>query len=71
MSAYTPRELLEALSQPGCPVCRLAQQAVSSYLVHLFYESVNDIDARARLETQPNFSMLFPLMHPVQPARNR
>jgi len=47
--------LLEACAQPGCPVCRLEQQAVERYLDHLFYENVNDGGVRAHLRGSLGF----------------
>lgn len=47
--------LLKACTQPGCPVCRLEHQAVTNYLDHLFYESVNDSDVRAHLRLSLGF----------------
>ena len=47
--------LLEACAQPGCPVCRLEQQAVERYLDHLFYENVNDSGVRAHLRASLGF----------------
>jgi hypothetical protein len=43
-------ELLRALEeQPSCPICHLTQQMVSTYLDWIAYESVSDLDVRARL----------------------
>jgi uncharacterized protein DUF6062 len=42
-------EVLLALGQPGCPVCRVTRQAVSAYLEAISYESVNDVSLRERL----------------------
>jgi hypothetical protein len=39
-------ELEEALSQKGCAVCRLVNQAGRSYLENLLYELVNDPDVQ-------------------------
>lgn len=47
--------LQAALAQPGCPVCRLAQQAVHDYLKSVLYESVNDIKTRDRLRAAQGF----------------
>ena len=47
--------LLEACAQPGCPVCRLEQQAVERYLDHLLYESVNDGSTRTHLRASLGF----------------
>jgi len=48
-------DLLEACKQPGCPVCRLVNQAVERYLGNLFYENVNDGDLRAQLRSSLGF----------------
>jgi hypothetical protein len=42
-------DLIEALDQPGCPVCRLATEAVDAYLTSVCYEQVNDLDVRDEL----------------------
>jgi hypothetical protein len=42
-------ELRDACYRPGCPVCRLVERRVHSYLDSLFYESVNDPSVRQRL----------------------
>jgi hypothetical protein len=42
-------EVLLALGQPGCPVCRVTKGAVSAYLEAISYESVNDVSLRERL----------------------
>jgi hypothetical protein len=46
----TAFELLRALEeQASCPICHLTQQMVSKYLDWIAYESVSDLDIRARL----------------------
>ena len=45
--SYTYTDLLEALGQPCCPVCWLAQRSVHQYIRSLFFEFVNDIKLRA------------------------
>lgn len=47
--------LLQACTEPGCPVCRLEQQAVEWYLSHLFYERINDDPVRAHLRASLGF----------------
>ncbi len=42
-------DLLDALRQPGCPVCRLTHQAARRYLDGISYEMVNDPDVRQEL----------------------
>ena len=46
---YSNHDLLEACTQMGCPVCRVGMRSVKRYLRSVFYEYVNDIDTRARL----------------------
>ena len=48
-SPYSNHDLLEACTQTGCPVCRVGAHSVKRYLKSVFYEYVNDIDTRARL----------------------
>ena len=48
---YTYTDLIEACSQPGCPLCWLAQRSVRQYIRMLFYEHVNDIDLRAGIRS--------------------
>lgn len=40
---------MEALDQPGCPACRLADQAARDWLAALFHEHVTDPEVRNRL----------------------
>lgn len=47
--------LIEACRLPGCPVCRLGQQAVARYLDNLFYENVNDWGVRRHLRESLGF----------------
>jgi len=42
-------ELRDACCRAGCPVCRLLDHRVHSYLESLFYESVNDPSVRERV----------------------
>ncbi len=44
-------ELLEALSQEGCPICRLGRRIAVQHLDRLLYESVNDPGVRERIRT--------------------
>lgn len=61
MAARKPRrhagehDLIEAFAQPGCPVCRLAAEAVDAYLTSVCYEQVNDLDLRAQLRARGGF----------------
>jgi len=42
-------DLLDALKQPGCPVCRLERSAVDGYLDNLFQRNLKDIEVSQRL----------------------
>ncbi len=48
-------DLLDACTQPGCPVCRLVNQAVERYMDNLFYENVNDGALRTQLRSSLGF----------------
>lgn len=48
-------ELLEALSQEGCPICRLGRHVAERYLDGLLYENVNDPGVREGLRTAHGF----------------
>lgn len=54
-SSFSNHDLLEACSQTGCPICRVGAQSVKRYLKSIFYEYVNDIDTRARLNQRLGF----------------
>jgi hypothetical protein len=41
--------ILEACAYEGCPVCRIVQNGLEGHLKSFFYESVNDVERRARL----------------------
>jgi hypothetical protein len=47
--------LLEALAQPGCPICSLRTAAVARYLEGLLYEHVNDVQLRETLVRSRGF----------------
>jgi len=47
--------VLEACRQPGCPLCRLADQWVGRYLDSLMYENVNDPGLRETLARSLGF----------------
>jgi hypothetical protein len=47
--------LIDACQQPGCPICRVVEQAVERSLAHLFYESVTDPAVRLRLRKSLGF----------------
>jgi hypothetical protein len=48
-TTFSNHDLLEACAQTGCPVCRLGAHSVKRYLRSIFYEYVNDIPTRDRL----------------------
>ncbi len=48
-------EVLDALQEEGCPVCRLASRSVAWYLDMLSYEGVNDPGVRNRLRAARGF----------------
>jgi hypothetical protein len=48
-------DLIDALGLPGCPVCRLAGEAVDAFLASVCYEQVNDLDLRAELREVGGF----------------
>lgn len=63
MSSAAPRdaaafEVLEALREPGCPVCRLALRSVARLLQTISYEQVNDPALRAELRKSRGFCNL-------------
>jgi hypothetical protein len=51
----TFHEVLDALQQEGCPICRLGVRAVSRQLDVLSYEGVNDPGSRAELRRARGF----------------
>jgi hypothetical protein len=46
---------LDALRQPGCPLCRLAAEASERWLRSLFHEQVTDAETRLLLRRQGAF----------------
>ena len=53
---HTPYfELVDAQSQPGCPVCRMIYRATDRYLDSLLYEAVLDPEVRAKLKRSQGF----------------
>lgn len=53
---HTPYyELLDALGQVGCPICRLAERSAERYLDGLLYEAVLDPSVRERLRRSRGF----------------
>lgn len=55
MPTSTVFDFINACREPGCPVCRLTSHTVERYIDRLFYESVNDIETRARLRASLGF----------------
>jgi hypothetical protein len=47
--------IIQASSEPGCPLCRLAEKSVSAYLGALMYELVNDPEARDQIRETLGF----------------
>jgi len=47
--------LLDALRQPGCPLCRAAAEATASWLRSLFHEQVTDAEIRIQLRAGGTF----------------
>jgi hypothetical protein len=48
-------EVREACAQAGCPLCRLATEAVDRYLDAILYEDVNDPEMRAKLSASQGY----------------
>lgn len=48
-------DLLDALRQPGCPLCHLAAEASERWLRSLFHEQVTDAETRLLLRRQGAF----------------
>ena len=48
-------DLIQALDRPGCPVCRLAAEAVDAFLASVCYEQVNDLELREELRAAGGF----------------
>lgn len=48
-------KLCEAITEPGCPVCRLTIEAVTGYLDRLMYADVNAIRLRDQLRRSRGF----------------
>lgn len=51
-------DLFETFNEPGCPVCSLAQRAVSRYVSSTNYDSVGDPEIRQQFETSRAFCNL-------------
>lgn len=47
--------LRDAMTKPGCPICRLVSDAVARYLETFLYENVSDPDVRADLQRSNGF----------------
>jgi hypothetical protein len=48
-------DLFDAFGQPGCPLCRLVETAVSRYMGSTNYDSVSDPEIRAHFEASQGF----------------
>ena len=48
-------ELRDALSLPGCPLCRVEREATERYVDSLLYEKVNDPGVREAMRTSRGF----------------
>lgn len=48
-------QVLEASSQPGCPICGIAERTVDRYLSGLLWEQVNDPGTREQLRRTQGF----------------
>lgn len=47
--------LLEAMEQPACSICRLSRRATDAYLDHLLYADVTSIERRAEIRAAQGF----------------
>jgi hypothetical protein len=47
--------IIQASSEPGCPLCRLAEKSIAAYLGALMYELVNDPEARGQIRETLGF----------------
>lgn len=48
-------DLLSAFRQPGCPLCRIRQQAADRHLFSLLWESIGNMNVRLRLTESLGF----------------
>ncbi len=48
-------ELIEAMGQAGCPICRLCEQAVAGYIDSILYEQVNAPSFRDKFRAAMGF----------------
>jgi hypothetical protein len=48
-------ELIEAMGEPGCPVCRLVDKSVRARIDAFFYEQLNIIERRAEIRDARGF----------------
>ena len=51
----TYQQIQDALQEPGCPICRVGQDATHRYLNSILYESVNDPGVRMELAKSLGF----------------
>ncbi len=47
--------IIQASSEPGCPLCRLSEKSVTAYLGALMYELVNDPESRDQIRETLGF----------------
>ena len=48
-TSFSQHDLLDACTQPGCPICRVGAYSVKRYMKSIFNEFVNDITMRDNL----------------------
>ena len=54
-SSINYHNVLQACTEPGCPLCRLAENSVDAYLRALMYELVTDPEARDQIRETLGF----------------
>lgn len=62
-------ELLEALRQPGCAICRMADQATRKHIDVFYYEQLNALERRAEIREARGYCSFHAAMLPA-PGRN-
>jgi len=58
-------ELMEALRQPGCPICRMADLAVRKHIDVFFYEQLNALERRAEIREARGYCSFHGAMLPA------
>jgi hypothetical protein len=48
-SGIATLHLKDALTKPGCPICRVRRESEAHYIFYLLYENVNDLNTRGHL----------------------